>query len=79
MDKELEIIKINKTKKGCKNLYNNNQFFYYSFINLLENLQNWKNINYICSSSTYYRNFKLWTINNVFINVYKIYINFLKK
>ena len=58
LDKELEIIKIKKTKKSCKKLYNNNQFFYYSFINLLENGQNWKNINYICSYSTYYRKFK---------------------
>ena len=73
LDTELQIIKNKKTTKGCKKIYN-----YYSFINLLQTGQTWKSMNNICSYSTYYRKFQLWTINNVFMNVYKIFINFLK-
>jgi hypothetical protein len=35
-------------------------------------------MNNICSYSTYYIKINLWTNNKVFINVYKIFINFLK-
>jgi hypothetical protein len=78
LDEELQKIKDKKTKKGRKKIYDNNTFFYYSFINLLQNGQTWKSMNNICSYSTYYRKFNLWTNNKVFINVYKIFINFLK-
>ena len=78
LDKELQDIQYKKTKKGRKKIYDNNTFFYYSFIDLLENGNKWRNMNYICSYSTYYRKFNLWTNNKVFINVYKIFINFLK-
>lgn len=78
LDIELEIIKNNKTKKGRKKVYNNNDFFYYSLMKLLENGQTWISMNNICSYITYYRKFKLWTFHNVFINVYRIYISFLK-
>jgi hypothetical protein len=78
IDEKLQKIKDNKTKKGSKKIYNNNDFFYYSFINFMENGQSWRSMNNICSYSTYYRKFKLWTVNNVFINIYKIFIFYLK-
>lgn len=58
--------------------YNNNLLFYNTIIKFIENGSTWKTLNNECSYSTYYRKFIYWTENNVFINVYKIFINFLK-
>ena len=44
----------------------------------MESGQSWRSMNNICSYSTYYRKFNLWTSNNVFINIYKIFILYLK-